>query len=101
MDQKKEKGCGTRYSAKTREEARELYENGTSVMEISRRLGPTPKVVRGWLLAMGVEMRCPERIYDRKAVLKDIKRFGVTAAARIHGCSHRFASDLKTGRIKP
>lgn len=98
---KKIRHSGTRYSAAVREKARRLYEEGCGIPEICKRLGPTPKVLRGWLLKMGVQLRGQARQYDRKAILISIKKVGVTEAARQHGCSVRFASDLNTGRLRP
>ncbi len=103
MGKRKTKTSGVRYDDATRKRAHQLARKGKTVPEIERELaGPSQKTIRTWLSSNGIAPNPGrQRQYDRKKILRDLKRMSRTAVCKKHGCSAKFVSDLVNGKIDP
>lgn len=95
---------GTRYDDKTKDQWVVWYDkDGLTVAEICRRSGATPHTVLRWLKRRGVKLRGNVRLFDRKAICREIAKgkLSQTAIAKKFGCSQRLVSDLARGVLRP
>jgi transposase-like protein len=94
---------GTRYSEKDKQQWVDWYNKKVTLSEICRRSGATRHTVLRWLKAAKVPLRGNERLFDRKAICREIAKGKISqsAIARKFGCSQRLVSDLARGKLAP
>ena len=91
---------GTRYTEKEKRNWVKMYEGGMSVSEICRKQLVNRSTVTRWLKKYGVNLKGASRMFDRKAILDDIKSgMPQVQVAKKHGCSQRLVSDIATGKV--
>ena len=95
---------GYRYTDKDTERWRKWFQDdGLTITEICDRTGASRHTIMRWLKKAGVELRGNPRLFDRKAILRDIKagELSQSAIAKKHGCSQRLVSDVANGKALP
>ena len=94
---------GTRYSDQDKRQWEKWYADGMTMAEICRRSGATRHTILRWLKEAKVPLRGNPRAFDRKAIMREIRKgkLNQTAIAKKFGCSQRLVSQLATGKLKP
>lgn len=94
---------GSRYTDEDRAKWVSLFVGGKSIEEVVDASGAGRHTVYRALKAAGVKLRGNPRSFDRKAILREIKKkkLSQSAIARKYGCSQRLVSDLARGVLEP
>jgi transposase-like protein len=94
---------GTRYSDQDKRQWAKWYAGGMTMAEICRKSGATRHTILRWLKEADVPLRGNPRAFDRKAIMREIKRgkLSQTDIAKKFGCSQRLVSQLANGKLKP
>lgn len=98
------KSSGVRYGAGVKERVLELAREKVPVSDIRERLGkksPSEKTIRTWMSDAKIARQGNPRVYDRKAILDDLKTMSRTEVREKHGCSNKYLTDLISGEIAP
>jgi transposase-like protein len=93
---------GYRYPEAERKRWAKLYAKGQTVRQIADEANATRATVQYWLEQAGVRLRGNVRHFDRKAILREVKRGKLTQdqIAAKFGCSQRLVSDVARGKVR-
>lgn len=100
------KSSGVRYDAKVKDRVLRLARDEVPVSEIKRRLGakaPSKRTIRMWMAEADppIARQGNPRVYNREAILQDLKTMTRTEVREKHGCSNKYLTDLINGEIAP